>query len=335
MGSTATAATNDSSENRQGTTGFVFDSIYLEHLTGPRHPEKPDRLTAIVNRLEQVGLLAELVLIEPKKTDVVRWIETVHDAEYVKSVREQCEKGEESLDTGDTSISAESYDAACAAVGGVLAAADAVMNKKVRNAFCAVRPPGHHATSDRGMGFCIFNNVAVAARYLQKQYQLEKILIVDWDVHHGNGTQEIFYPDPTVFYFSTHQDPFYPGTGQKDEKGKDLGYGSTLNVPLPAGTDEETIVQIYEQKFREAVVEFKPDFVLISAGFDAHRDDLLGGLGMSEEGFAQISWIVKAVAERCCEGRIISVLEGGYNLDALARSVEAHIRVLAQKTKKE
>ncbi len=333
MGPISAAETDNSSGNREGITGFVFHPIYLEHFTGARHPERQERLTAIVNRLQETGLIQDLVSIEPRQ-DVLKWIETVHDPEYVRHVREQCEKGDESLDTGDTPISPQSYDAACAAVGGVLAAVDAVMKGQVENAFCAVRPPGHHATKDRGMGFCIFNNVAVAARYIQKQYQLRKVLIVDWDVHHGNGTQDIFYPDPTVMYFSTHQYPFYPGTGTEDEKGKDLGYGHTFNFPVPAGTDEETLVKIYDEKLRPAAREFKPDFVLISAGFDAHRDDLLGGLGMTEEGFARLSWIVKAIAEECCKGRIVSVLEGGYNLDALAKSVEAHVRVLARKTSK-
>ncbi len=313
----------------QTRTGFVYDPIYLKHLTGARHPESPDRLRAIVKRLEETSLLSQLVSLEPRK-DVEQWIGTVHDESYVRHVRQLCREGARELDTGDTSICPDSYDAACAAVGGVLAAVDAVMEGRIQNAFCAVRPPGHHATPTRGMGFCIFNNVAIAARYIQQRYHLERVLIVDWDVHHGNGTQEAFYSDPTVFYFSTHQYPFYPGTGAKDERGSGPGEGYTVNVPLQAGTSQEEFIRIYKEVLRPRAAEFKPDFVLISAGFDAHAQDLLGSLQMTEQGYATLTRIVKEIAEEACGGRLVSVLEGGYNLDALARSVEVHIRVLLE-----
>ena len=232
------------------------------------------------------------------------------------------------MDSMDTPISPESYEVALAAAGGVLGAVDAVMEKKIRNAFCAVRPPGHHATEDTAMGFCIFNNVAVATRYIQKQYNLSKILIVDWDVHHGNGTQAAFYDDPTVLYFSVHQYPFYPGTGSEAEKGNGKGLDHTINVPLPAGSGDSDYVRVFQERLRPAALAFSPDFVLISAGFDAHESDLLGSMKVTAQGFAKLTDVVKKIAEKCCAGRLVSVLEGGYHLEGLADSVEAHIRVL-------
>ena len=215
------------------------------------------------------------------------------------------------------------------AAGGVLAAVDAVMNKQVTNAFCAVRPPGHHAMENRAMGFCIFNNVAIGTKYVQKKYGLSNVLIVDWDVHHGNGTQAAFYDDPTVLYFSVHQYPFYPGSGSEAEKGEGKGLNYTINVPLPAGSGDDVYVKAFEEKLRPAALAFGPDFVFISAGFDAHENDLLGGMKVTADGFAELTRIVKAIAQRCCNGRIVSVLEGGYHLGGLAASVEAHIRVLS------
>ncbi|HQP99253.1 MAG TPA: histone deacetylase [bacterium] len=310
-------------------TAFVYDPIYLKHLTGPGHPERPERLKAIVEHLERTGLKTQLLSVDPNP-NVSKWIADVHTEGYVRHVEQLCADGATSLDTGDTAICADSYRVACAAVGGVLAAVDAVMEGRARNAFCAVRPPGHHATPTRGMGFCVFNNVAIAARYVQRQHGAERVLIVDWDVHHGNGTQETFYRDPTVLYFSTHQYPFYPGTGSAKESGEGPGEGTTVNVPLPAHTSEEEIIRVYRETLVPAAMQFKPDFVLISAGFDAHRDDLLGSLEMTEDGFATLTRIVKQIAEQCCQGRIVSVLEGGYTLDALSRSVESHIRALME-----
>jgi acetoin utilization deacetylase AcuC-like enzyme len=216
------------------------------------------------------------------------------------------------------------------AVGGVQSAIDAVMEGRIKNAFCAVRPPGHHALKDRAMGFCFFNNVAIAAKYIQNQHRLSKVLVVDWDVHHGNGTQAIFYDDPTVFYFSAHQSPFYPGTGGADEKGEGKGLGFTLNVPLPAGSGDAEYLKAFEERLKPAAAAFQPDFVLISAGFDSARDDLLGRMNLTPGGYAQLTRIVKAIAEQHCRGRLVSVLEGGYNLEALAASVEAHLRVLME-----
>jgi acetoin utilization deacetylase AcuC-like enzyme len=214
------------------------------------------------------------------------------------------------------------------AAGGMLTAIDAVMEQNITNAFCAVRPPGHHALEDKAMGFCIFNNIAIGARYIQKKHQLSKILIVDWDVHHGNGTQAEFYDDPNVLYFSVHQYPFYPGTGSLAEKGSGNGVNSIINVPLPAGSGDDDYVGAFEETLAPAALTFSPDFVLISAGFDAHKDDLLGAMKVTQQGFTKLTQIVKSIAEKCCSGRLVSILEGGYGFEGLAASVEAHIRVL-------
>jgi len=248
----------------------------------------------------------------------------------VDHVRAACRDGVATVDSRDTPVSRESYEAAVAAVGGVIAAVDGVMEGKVRNAFCAVRPPGHHAMKDRAMGFCLFNNVAVAARYAMKKHNLKKVLIVDWDVHHGNGTQAAFYDDPSVLYFSVHQHPFYPGTGTADEKGEGKAIGTKINVPLPAGSGDAEYRDALEKTLRPAAVAFRPELVLISAGFDAYEHDLLGRMKVTPQGFTELSRIVKAIAEGCCRGRIVSVLEGGYELDGLAACVEAHVRVLIE-----
>jgi acetoin utilization deacetylase AcuC-like enzyme len=256
------------------------------------------------------------------------WVTTVHSAEHVGRVKQSCRAGLGYVDTPDAPASSESYEVALAAVGGVHCAIDAVMEGRVRNAFCAVRPPGHHALRDRAMGFCLFNNVAIAARYIQKQHKLAKVLIVDWDVHHGNGTQAAFYEDPTVFYFSTHQSPFYPGTGSAEEKGRGKGLGFTCNVPLPAGCGDAEYKRAFEDKLKPAAAAFAPDFVLISAGFDAAKGDLLGQMKVTPDGYAELTRMVKAIAVQSSRNRLVSVLEGGYALEALAASAEAHLRGL-------
>ena len=310
-------------------TGLVYSDIYLRHDTGATHPEKSKRLTAILARLKESGFLAELVTIEPRAADE-KWLTAVHSSEHVAEIRRLCQQGSGYAGSRDTPVSEQSYEAAVYAAGGVLAAVDAVMAGKVRSAFCAVRPPGHHATRDRAMGFCLFNNVAIATRYIQQQHKLAKVLIVDWDVHHGNGTQAIFYDDPSVFYFGVHQCPFYPGTGSEAERGEGKGLGTTLNVPLPAYSGDREFQQAFTDKLVPAAREFKPDFVLISAGFDAHEHDLLGRMKVTTEGFAELTRIVKRIADEHCRGRLVSVLEGGYELDALAASVETHLRVLKE-----
>ncbi|MBN2137528.1 MAG: SUMF1/EgtB/PvdO family nonheme iron enzyme [Sedimentisphaerales bacterium] len=318
-------STNISRSNRK--TGFVYSDIYLRHLTTPGHPERPDRLSAIMENLTAKDFYPELICIEPVSAPL-EWIQTVHETDYIERVKTSCNDGTVYLDSPDCPISKMSYEVALVAAGGVLAAVDAVMEENVENAFCAVRPPGHHALKDRAMGFCIFNNIAIAARYIQSKYGLSNILIVDWDVHHGNGTQAEFYDDPNVLYFSVHQYPFYPGSGSEDEKGVGAGLNYTINVPLPAGTGDDVYIQAFREKLRPAALAFSPDFVLVSAGFDAHEDDLLGQMNVTAKGFGQMTEIVKAIATKCCRGRLVSVLEGGYHLGGLAESVESHIRVL-------
>ncbi|MEJ2705472.1 MAG: SUMF1/EgtB/PvdO family nonheme iron enzyme [Sedimentisphaerales bacterium] len=319
--------TNENQAQKTAKTGFVYDPIYLEHKTTPGHPESPERLVKIIGKLKADGLYSQLAELKPTPA-ALEWIETVHSREYIERARKSCEAGAAYLDSLDVPISRESYDAALMATGGMLTAIDAVMEHRVANAFCAVRPPGHHALENKAMGFCIFNNIAIGTRYIQKKHQLPKVLIVDWDVHHGNGTQAAFYDDPNVLYFSVHQYPFYPGSGNQTEKGEGEGSGSTINVPLRAGSGDEQYVSAFEETLAPAAFDFSPDFVLISAGFDAHKDDLLGAMRVTQQGFARLTEIVKGIAETCCAGRLVSTLEGGYGLEGLAASVEAHIRVL-------
>jgi acetoin utilization deacetylase AcuC-like enzyme len=254
----------------------------------------------------------------------------VHSPEHITALRELWAKGERFAGSPDTPVCESSYEVALMAAGGVLAAVDAVMAGKVRNAFCAVRPPGHHATRNKAMGFCLLNNVAIAARYVQKKYKLPKVLIVDWDVHHGNGTQDIFYEDPSVLYFSVHQYPFYPGSGRADERGAGQGTGRTLNVPLSAGSGDAELERAFLEKLLPAARQFQPNFVLVSAGFDAHEDDPLGGLRVTTEQFKRLTEIVRQIAAEHSRGRLVSVLEGGYDLEGLAASVETHVRALRQ-----
>jgi acetoin utilization deacetylase AcuC-like enzyme len=311
-----------------GRTGWVAADTYLKHLTGAGHPERPERLIAISNRLRECGVLPQLLPIRPRAATPDE-IGAVHAPAYVRRVAADCREGIGYVDSPDAPASVDSYAVALEAAGGVLAAVDAVMGGQVRNAFCAVRPPGHHALTNRAMGFCLFNNVAIAARYLQRRHKLNRILIVDWDVHHGNGTQATFYADPTVFYFSAHQSPLYPGTGGADETGEGEGRGFTLNVPLPPGTGDTEYGRVFEERLRPAAAAFRPEFVLLSAGFDAAQGDLLGGMRLTPAGYASLTRLVKAIAAEHCQGRLVATLEGGYNLDRLAACVEAHVRALS------
>jgi acetoin utilization deacetylase AcuC-like enzyme len=251
-------------------------------------------------------------------------LQLCHTAAYLQTVRRDVDSGRPYLSTGDTDITPDSWDVATCAAGGVLNAVDAVLTGTARNAFCAVRPPGHHANAGRGMGFCLFNNVAIAARYAQKKYQVERVLIVDWDVHHGNGTQDIFYRDPSVFFFSSHQWPLYPGTGRADETGEGPGAGSTMNFPFPAGSGRREILGAVQNHLLPAAARFQPDLVLISAGFDSRVGDPLGSFTLTDEDFADLTRAVMSIQG----GPLVSVLEGGYNLEGLASAAAAHTAVL-------
>lgn len=294
---------------------------------GAGHPESPNRLRAIMQQLEQSGTLARVTRIEPRKAEE-EWITQVHTPSYVASLnRHAPTTGRVSLDP-DTSMSPGSLQAAYLAAGGALAGVDAIMAGQVDQVFCAVRPPGHHAEAGRAMGFCLLNNVAIAARYAQKKYELSRVLIVDWDVHHGNGTQHSFEDDPSVLFFSTHQYPHYPGTGREDERGQGAGEGFTINVPMEAGESDDEYRAVFDKALVPAADAFKPEFVIISAGFDAHKDDPLASMGLTEAGYADLTGIVAGIAQRHAKGRILSSLEGGYNLTALAASVDTHIQGL-------
>ena len=308
--------------------GLITHPDYQTHLTGLTHPERPERLQAIIEHLSRCGLTKDLVPLPPRQAELI-WVEQVHGPEYIHRVEEFCRGGRAIIDSMDTEISPRSYDVSLLAAGGALAAADAIMGGKVDSAFCAVRPPGHHALRDVAMGFCLFNNVAITAKYLQQRHGLERILIIDWDVHHGNGTQDAFYADPTVFFFSIHQFPFYPGTGSRGEAGEGAGAGFTLNAPMEAGRGDDDYLRVFEKILAPRAHSFAPQFILISAGFDAHRADPLAGMNLTEQGYEPLTDLVRSWAADLCGGRILSMLEGGYDLQATARSVESHLGRLA------
>jgi acetoin utilization deacetylase AcuC-like enzyme len=273
------------------------------------------------------GLPVEFTRL-PRRTATVAELLLAHEAYYHDVVYRDVESFAHQLRTGDTAICEESYDITREATGAVLTAIDAVMNGDVSSAFCAVRPPGHHATATRGMGFCIFNHIAIAARYLQQTYGLKKIAIIDWDVHHGNGTEDIFIEDPSVLYVSLHEDGIYPHTGAASERGRGKGEGTTLNIPLPHGSNGETALAAWDNQITPAIESFQPEFILISAGFDARIHDPIGGLKWSDETFAEMTHRCVAHATQWSHGRIVSVLEGGYNPEGLASAALAHVKAL-------
>ncbi|MCK4476697.1 MAG: histone deacetylase [Methanophagales archaeon] len=302
-------------------TGFVYHDDYLKHDTG-YHPESAERLVSIMRKLEEVGITEKMKRILPVKASNEQ-IEYVHVDGYIKKVEAMCKRGGGMLDP-DTPLCKDTYEIALLSAGGVTKAVDEVMIKAdngVRNAFALIRPPGHHATSNKGMGFCIFNNIAIAAEHLKRKYDVKRILIADWDVHHGNGTQEVFFEDHSVLYFSTHQYPHYPGTGWIDEVGKGEGEGFTVNVPLPAGTDDSGYLYALRNILVPIAMDFSPEFVLVSAGFDAHVDDPLASMNVTAPGFGLFTDVIKEIAEENSKGRIVIALEGGYNLNALSESV--------------
>ena len=267
--------------------------------------------------------------VEPKAARIED-ITLVHSKDYVLSIKDACSRlrlNNIALDP-DTIISRDSFEAALFAAGAVIEGIDLICDGEIDNAFCMVRPPGHHARPSQAMGFCIFNNIAVGARYIQKKYRLERILIVDWDVHHGNGTEEIFYQDPSVFYISLHQYPHYPGTGSGQSRGAGKGKGFNLNIPMQAPSGDAEYIKVFQEIIVPVLKDFKPEFILISAGFDGHKDDPLSSLTLTEHGYYEMTKIIKEAAALYSKNRIVSILEGGYNLTSLANSVHSHLKSL-------
>ena len=305
-------------------TGLITSDTYQNHNTGDGHPEKIDRVTVIIDNFKKLNN-KDLIWKKPSKFDR-SLLEITHNSDYINFVEKSFpEKGLSFLD-GDTIVSPGSKDATSDAVGSIITAIDGVQNKNFKNAFCAVRPPGHHAEKNKAMGFCIYNNVAVGANYLINKYKLNKIAIIDFDVHHGNGTQDIFYDNEKVLYISTHQYPYYPGSGTNDEKGK---HNNILNIPLPAGTTSEEYLNAYESVLNK-IKEFKPEFILLSAGFDAHKDDPLAQLQLESKDFYNITKRTLELSKQYCDGKVVSILEGGYDLLALQESTEMHVKALLE-----
>lgn len=311
------------------TTALIHHPIYEKHDTGDGHPETPERYRVVIDAIKADGRLVEnLIEVTPDKAQQ-GIVQAAHTKEHFRRVENAFAEGLNRLDA-DTVISMQSFDAALFAAGGACRAVDAVMNGEASNAFVAVRPPGHHATAEHAMGFCLFNNVAVAARYAQNKYKdIERVAIVDWDVHHGNGTQGIFYVDPSVFFFSMHQYPWYPGTGSRGETGHGRGAGTTLNIPVKAHTPADEQKRSFESAIEEISKQVKPDLIIISAGFDAHLDDPLGQLLLVDGDFRSMTTTVMQWANEVCGGRVVSCLEGGYNLDTLGETVRSHVAQLA------
>jgi acetoin utilization deacetylase AcuC-like enzyme len=311
-------------------TALVHHPVFQQHDTGPGHPEQPERYAVVLAALRQDAELWSQLLELEAPAAARGIVQAAHTPQHFKRVERAVSEGLGYLDA-DTIVSLHSLDAALHAAGGACRAVDAVMSGAARNAFLPVRPPGHHATSTRAMGFCLFNTVAVAARYAQSRYpEIERVAIVDWDVHHGNGTQGIFYDDPTVFFFSTHQYPWYPGTGARGETGQGRGRGYTLNVPVRAHTPAAEQRSMFAAALSEIDTKFTPDLVIISAGFDAHAGDPLGQLRLEDEDFIEMTRTVKTWAAQACAGRLISCLEGGYNLQTLGATVRAHVQTLRE-----
>jgi len=300
---------------------LIADERYKHHQPPPDHPERPERVQAIAQYLERTGMKSQLLEVSPAPATVDA-VAAVHTSRHIDFVRAVSGHGGGLLDGGDTHASARSWEVALLAAGGVMAAVDCVVGGSADSAFCAVRPPGHHAERNEPMGFCLFNNVAIGVRHAQRRHGAGRVAVLDWDVHHGNGTQHIFEDDPTVLFISLHQYPFYPGTGARGERGIGPGVGSTMNFPLPAGTGEETYLKIFREEIVPALGRFAPEILFISAGFDAHRADPLGGMELTEESFRAMTHLIRGIAP------VVSVLEGGYDLPALAASVHAHLEAL-------
>ena len=314
-------------------TALISHPDFLLHDTGPFHPERPKRISSILSSLGIVeyektsASPVKLRYLSPSVAEEAQ-IKAVHSSAYVDSVASWCKEEYKKLPTGDTLICRESEMVARLAAGAVTRAVDAVLLQEVDNVFCAIRPPGHHAESVRGMGFCVYNNVAIAAKYAQSRFGVERVAILDWDVHHGNGTQEIFEEDSTVYYTSIHQTPLYPFTGAEWERGRGQGEGYTLNVPVPSGSGDHIFIDMLNSRIIPAIRKFQPDLLILSAGFDAHLDDPLSGTLVTDEGFISMSRIILDFAEEVCNGNLVSTLEGGYDLDVLGRCVADHVIIM-------
>ena len=305
-------------------TGLITSDTYQNHNTGDGHPEKVDRVTTIIDNFKKLDS-KKLIWKKPVKFHK-SFLETTHNSDYINLVEKSFPKQGLSFLDGDTIVSPGSKDATKDAVGSIIAAIDGVQNKEFKNAFCAVRPPGHHAEKNKAAGFCIYNNVAAGANYLIDKYNLNKVAIIDFDVHHGNGTQDIFYDNEKVLYISTHQYPYYPGTGTEEEKGK---YNNIFNVPLPAGTTSEEYLNAYEFVLKK-IEEFKPEFILLSAGFDAHKDDPLAQFQLESKDFYEITKRTLKLSKLHCNGKVVSILEGGYDLNALKESTAMHVNAMLE-----
>jgi acetoin utilization deacetylase AcuC-like enzyme len=311
-------------------TGFLYDERFLDHDPGPGHPERGERLSRTLDHLRAQPWFAELAPVEARRAEP-EWVATIHTESLVQRAEAACRAGEPWLDCADVGISADSFDVALLTAGGALALADRMMAGEIDNGFSLCRPPGHHAERDMALGFCLFNSVAIAARYLQRRHGLDKILVLDWDVHHGNGTQHSFEDDPSVLYVSTHQYPYYPGTGAASETGVGRGAGATVNCPMPAGAGDADYQRAFQERILPAIEAFRPEAVLLSAGFDAHAADPLAGIQLTTECFGWMTERMLEVADRHADGRLLSLLEGGYNVDVLPKCVALHLGMLAGK----
>jgi acetoin utilization deacetylase AcuC-like enzyme len=310
-------------------TGFLYDHRYLLHDTGLYHPEMAERLEMIYQGIEAAGILSNLKRISAKRAQI-KWVEAVHTKEYIRRFEEVCLSGHRCLDHEDNQMCVDTYETALLAVGGIIETLDMVMTGELDNAFCAVRPPGHHAEKDQAMGFCYFNNVAIGARYLQAEYAVDRVGIIDFDVHHGNGTQHIFEDDASVFYYSIHQHPSfaYPGTGREFEQGRGSGQGFTINSPVLPGQSDDEYRSLFEKELFPSLDKFKPEVLLVSTGFDAHEDDEMSDINLTTEGYTWAIRTLLQLAERHCAGRLISVLEGGYCLARLPELAANHVLAL-------
>ena len=308
-------------------TGFIYDRAFLDHDTGHGHPECSQRLESTMSHLDELPWFSDLYQVKAQKLDPEA-LQSVHTPEYIKRAEHTCVSGHPYLDSMDVSVCKSSFDISLLAAGSSFVLADEIMSGNLNNGFVLARPPGHHAERTEAMGFCLFNNVALVTRYVQQKYGLNKVCILDWDVHHGNGTQHIFEEDPSVLYISLHEYPYYPGTGAYSETGTGAGSGATLNCPMPAGAGDAEYETAFMEKILPTLESFSPELILISAGFDAHKDDPLGHVCLSTGFYRWMTDRMIEQADRHCQGRLLSILEGGYNLSALPLSVEQHLRGL-------